>query len=191
MNALIIDDQIAGCSELASALKELVPDIDIHCEYNSRNLEIIYNNVTPDVIFLDIEMPGRNGFDCLKILRELGYEGLIIFETAHDEFILQALREQAFDYLLKPIVLDELQSCLERLAIIEQRPRTRITEKLKSNGLTKREIEVALEMLKGDSSEEISQSLFISKNTVDTHRRRILEKTCCRNTAELISVYSS
>ena len=67
----------------------------------------------PDVVFLDIEMPGMNGFQLLENLQEFDFE--VIFVTAYNEYMLNALHVSALDYLLKPVDSEELKNALERL----------------------------------------------------------------------------
>ncbi|HRY98503.1 MAG TPA: LytTR family DNA-binding domain-containing protein [Bacteroidales bacterium] len=69
----------------------------------------------PEVILLDIEMPGENGFDLVRRMRAQGLKAQIIFTTAYQHYAVQAIRHAAFDYLLKPVVEAELQASLNRL----------------------------------------------------------------------------
>jgi two-component system, LytTR family, response regulator len=69
--------------------------------------------VKPDLVFLDVQMPGMSGFDVLTRLRE---RPNVIFVTAHDEFAVRAFEEQALDYLLKPVEPARLERALARLA---------------------------------------------------------------------------
>ena len=69
----------------------------------------------PDLAFLDIEMPCKNGFELLREVREKGCDRMdVIFYTAYDQYVIQALRESAFDYLLKPFKMDELKAAIHR-----------------------------------------------------------------------------
>ncbi len=69
----------------------------------------------PDLVFLDIEMPCKNGFELLHEVREKGCHELnVIFYTAYDKYVIQALRESAFDYLLKPFKIEELKGVIHR-----------------------------------------------------------------------------
>ena len=80
----------------------------------------------PDLVFLDIEMPYKNGFELLREVRAAGGSFTVIFCTAYDKYILQALRESALDYILKPIVHDELKEAIDRYKRDKQR--TKISE---------------------------------------------------------------
>ncbi|HYG52038.1 MAG TPA: LytTR family DNA-binding domain-containing protein [Flavobacteriales bacterium] len=72
------------------------------------------NEVTPDVVFLDIKMHEGTGFDLLEKIKKPSFE--VVFITAYDSFAIQAFRFSAFGYLLKPIKLNELKSVIEKLA---------------------------------------------------------------------------
>ena len=75
----------------------------------------------PDVVFLDVEMPDKSGLDVLDELKRNGFTPNIIFTTGYHDYAIQAVRERAFDYLLKPIDMDELAQCLTRLRISMKR----------------------------------------------------------------------
>jgi len=69
----------------------------------------------PDLVFLDIEMPCKNGFELLHEVRQKGADSInVIFYTAYDQYVIKALRESAFDYLLKPFTMDELKQVINR-----------------------------------------------------------------------------
>ncbi len=105
MNALIIDDERLARKELTKLLEDF-KEIDIVGEAVNADdgLEKI-NQLKPDLIFLDVEMPGKSGFE---MLQELDAVPQVIFTTAHDEFALKAFDVNALDYLLKPIQQDRL-----------------------------------------------------------------------------------
>lgn len=71
-------------------------------------------NGKPDLVFLDIEMPCKNGFELLNEVRKKGCSFSVIFYTAYDKYMIQALRESAFDYILKPVDPQELKTVIER-----------------------------------------------------------------------------
>jgi two-component system LytT family response regulator len=71
----------------------------------------VHNN-KPDIVFLDVEMPGSSGFDFLKQLKEINFE--IIFTTAYGQYAVQAIRFSALDYLMKPIVVEDLVEAVKR-----------------------------------------------------------------------------
>lgn len=185
---LIIDDQRLACLRLKEILLEcnISPDLIFFETDTTKALQRITSHPF-DLIFLDIEMPQMSGFEFWHLLKEMDFKGYVIWTTAHDQYILTALREQALDYLLKPVEKDELLEALQRF-------RERSTEKVKDfdkltlHGLSKRQIEIAKRIFRGMTSSEIADELFLSKHTVDTHRRNILRQTGCKNTTELFKL---
>ena len=103
INALIIDDERLARQELRNLLK-VHPEVNIVDEYGNPDKAIEgIKTLRPDLIFLDIQMPGKNGFDLLEALDEVP---MVIFVTAYDEYAIQAFDVNALDYLLKPIEED-------------------------------------------------------------------------------------
>jgi two-component system, LytTR family, response regulator len=103
MKTIIVDDE-PGCREfLKSLIEKNFPSIVIKglAENINEAYELI-NSVQPDLVFLDIEMPGGNAFQLLEKFKQIDFK--IIFTTAYDQFALRAIKFSAVDYLLKPIV---------------------------------------------------------------------------------------
>jgi two-component system, LytTR family, response regulator len=112
IRAIIIDDERLARAELRTLL-EAHPEIDIIAEASNvpEGLEKI-NNLDPDLIFLDIQMPAKTGFD---LLDELDKAPNVIFTTAYDEYALRAFEINALDYLMKPIDPQRLTEAIKRL----------------------------------------------------------------------------
>lgn len=110
--ALIIEDEFHSRKRLASLLKQ-IPGMEILAEAENgfQGLEL-FDEHKPDLIFLDIEMPGMNGFEFLQQLEQVP---MIIFTTAYDHFALQAFDTLAIDYLLKPISLEQIQKAMDKV----------------------------------------------------------------------------
>jgi len=136
---VLVDDEPQSCRSLAIKLKSIAEDIDIIGTYHHSAKAISgIRKLKPDVVFLDIEMPGMNGFQLLEQIEEFNFE--VIFVTAYDEYMLNALRISAFDYLLKPVDTEELKNALIRL-------RNKIS--LRENSLhTKEQLELLSDTLK-------------------------------------------
>lgn len=114
MKALIIDDERLARQELKSLL-EKHEEINIIGECNNAdNAKKKIESLRPDLIFLDIQMPAKTGFD---LLEELSFIPRVVFTTAYDEYALKAFEVNAFDYLLKPIEQERLDDCLKKLLI--------------------------------------------------------------------------
>jgi two-component system LytT family response regulator len=113
MKALIVDDERLARKELIELLKSF-DDIEVEAEAQNVDEALkITENFTPDVVFLDIQMPEKDGFQFLDALDSCPFE--VVFVTAYDEFALKAFDVNALDYLLKPIDKQRLERVVERL----------------------------------------------------------------------------
>lgn len=117
MRTIIIDDERLARKELNGLLAEY-DQIEIVGEAANADeaLELI-NQLNPDLLFLDIQMPGKTGFELLEMLDNVPK---VIFTTAYDEFALKAFEVNALDYLLKPIDHDRLKEGIAKLPEVKQ-----------------------------------------------------------------------
>ncbi len=120
MRAIIIDDERLARTELRKLLQEY-PEVEVIDEAANaeEGIEKI-DSLQPDLIFLDIQMPGKTGFD---MLAELERTPQVIFTTAYDEFALKAFEVNALDYLLKPIEPKRLADAIQKLSQGEHKER--------------------------------------------------------------------
>lgn len=105
MNLLIADDENLELKVLEKTVKKhFVDELEIFASSNGRKASQICDEVKPDIALLDIEMPGMNGIELAKYIKEKYAECIIIFITAYDrfEYAIEAIHIKAFDYLLKP-----------------------------------------------------------------------------------------
>ena len=105
MNLLIADDENLELKVLEKTVKKyFVDELEIFTAGNGRKASQICDEVRPDIALLDIEMPGMNGIELAKYIKEKNTECIIIFITAYDRFdyAIEAMHIKAFDYLLKP-----------------------------------------------------------------------------------------
>lgn len=183
--AIIVDDEIAGLEHL-SRLLGYCSDVQLLTSTTipEEAIELITKN-KPDILFLDIEMPRISGFEILEITRNQGLMPYVIFTTAYSQYAIKAIKENAFDYLLKPIDIEELKLTLQRVDEEVNTPNFYPSKLTKV--LSRRELQVLELIVEGKTSKEIAGELYISKVTVDTHRRNILEKTKTKSIADLIS----
>jgi two-component system LytT family response regulator len=121
LKAIILDDEIRGSNLLAHKLAQFAEVLEVAAIFDNpvKTLAAI-RDINPDVVFLDVEMPGMNGFQFLETLGSFNFE--IIFTTAYNHYTLDALRLSALDYLLKPVDNEELEKAIVRL-------RKRVAEK--------------------------------------------------------------
>ena len=127
MKAIIIDDERLARVELR---RLLTPFKEINIVGEAVNTEDALNKISeynPDLIFLDIQMPGKNGFE---LLEELDSVPKVVFTTAYDEYALKAFEYNALDYLLKPIEPKRLEEAIKK--ILETEKKDKVSEDLHS-----------------------------------------------------------
>ncbi|RUA33714.1 MAG: DNA-binding response regulator, partial [Bacteroidetes bacterium] len=130
MKVLIIDDERLARKELSNLLTEY-KDIEILGEAaNADEAEQLIDKLNPDLIFLDIQMPGKTGFELLETLEKTPK---VIFTTAYDEYALKAFEFNALDYLLKPIEPKRLSESINK---IRKEVEAQEEKQKKSNQLT-------------------------------------------------------
>lgn len=114
ITAVIIDDENKGRLALRQKIADYCSNVEIVAEANNgqEGIEII-EKYKPQLIFLDIEMPRVNGFEMLNQLKDKNFH--LIFTTAYDHYAIKAIKYSAFDYLLKPIDIDELKHAVEKI----------------------------------------------------------------------------
>lgn len=159
---------------------------------NGREAVELWKQQRPDVTLLDLRMPGVDGLAALRQIREHDASARVIVLTTfdNDEDIYGALREGAKAYLLKDMDCDELVECIERVhaggACIPPRIAAKLAERIGSDGLTSRELEVLGLLARGRSNKEIGQSLYISETTVKSHVKRLFAKLHVLNRTEAL-----
>ena len=117
-NAIIIDDERLARNELKKMLT-LHPEIEVVGEAANADEGLnLINELTPDLILLDVQMPVKTGFDLLQELERLP---AVIFTTAYDEYAIRAFEVNALDYLLKPIDPKRLSDALQKFLAIDEK----------------------------------------------------------------------
>ncbi len=116
--AIIIDDERLARNELKKLLSDF-PEVEVIGEAANaaEGIEKI-ESLMPDLVFLDIQMPGKTGFDMLAELEKAPH---VIFTTAYDEFALKAFEVNALDYLMKPVEPKRLADALHKLQLVEEK----------------------------------------------------------------------
>lgn len=181
---IIIDDDRYACERLKKLLQPFSQIQITDCFTNSKQgLKHVIEN-KPELLFLDIELEdGASAFDLIDQLDKFAKKPVIILVTAYPHYSIKAIKHEVFDYLVKPVDIDELEDTIDRLLKHFMVTSRSIVEKY--DMLSEREALVLKYVLEGKSSDEIALLLYISKNTVNTHRRNILKKTGARSFIDL------
>jgi len=190
ISTVIVDDEKPACERLERLLKS-IPEIQVTGSFiNSAKAGEFIKKSRPELLFLDVEMDNNvSAFDVIRELHENGCRPFIILVTAHEHYSIKAIKNEVFDYLIKPVDIDELKQTIDRLFDHIRSGTDSIPEAL--NILSRREKEILKHVLAGESSGEIAEKLFLSVNTVNTHRRNILKKTGCRSALEILRITHS
>ncbi len=152
---LIVDDEPLARQRVTRYVREYDPDLQIETAADGLEAVEKIRSFKPDLVFLDIEMPGLNGFEVLQQFDERPFQ--IIFQTAYDQFAIRAFEEQAIDYLLKPFNAGRLHRAL-------------------SNALRKRHDETRLRKLEEMMAGRSPGAGYLIKLTVSQGRRlRLVE----------------
>jgi two-component system, LytTR family, response regulator len=132
ITAIIIDDEAKGRLALRQKLQSYCPNVNIIAEaVDGIEALTAIEKHQPQLIFLDIEMPKMNGFEMLNTIEEKNFH--IIFTTAFDQYAIKAIKYAAFDYLLKPIDIEELKTAVSRADICEPQQTKKQIELLQQN----------------------------------------------------------
>jgi two-component system, LytTR family, response regulator len=126
IQAIIIDDEADGREALEMAVRRYCPDIELKGTFDSPETGIeAIRSIKPQLVFLDVQMPGMSGFDVLKQVDPGSFK--VIFVSAYDHYAIKAIRFSAMDYLLKPIDVEELVSAVNRTKALLQEKSTDYT----------------------------------------------------------------
>jgi DNA-binding NarL/FixJ family response regulator len=189
LRTIIIDDERFACERLK---KLLLPFKNIQLiDYFTNGLkgvEAIIKN-KPDLLFLDVELENSiSAFDIISQIDNIPERPHIVLVTGYPQYSIKAIKHNVFDYLLKPVDVDELEDTISRL--INQIDIFSNSILKEFEYLSNREKEVLKCVVQGKRTNEIAEQLYLSVNTVNTHRRNILKKTGCRSLIDLIRLNS-
>ncbi len=174
IRTVLVDNEMRALNRMKILLSNF-PEVEVLEQFDQPEESLNYIlKCEPDLAFLDIEMSGKSGLEIGEEIQRKHLDTKIVYITAYEHYAINAIKTGAFDYLLKPVNIDELKSTLQRYRAEFQ------------SNLSKRELEIIRLLAKGLNSKAIGEELFISRHTVDTYRRKVLEKTGCKNSAELI-----
>lgn len=200
---VIVDDHSLVINGYKNILANF-PSIEIIGETNNgENAIKLIKAIQPDIVLMDINLPLINGIECVKELKKLECKSKFIFLTMHHEeiYVLKAVKAGANGYILKDTEIEELFSAIEKVHYSDSfyycdKLDLKIKKKLNNPNLisefdekfnlTSREIEVIKALSLGLNNKEISEKLFISDRTVNTHRTNIMFKMQVKNVVELV-----
>lgn len=202
MRVMIADDH-AVVRQGIRAVLESVDGLEVVAEAGTGEeaLELVGTR-DPDVLVLDVNMPGSDGLEVTRTLREGGRDCRILILSMHDnpEYVLQALRLGADGYVLKDAGPAELREAVQTVWEGREYMSERVTHQLsialrnemeqdkrrgRLDNLTPREHEVMLQVAAGKTSREIAEDFGISHRTVETHRERVMAKLRMGSVADL------
>lgn len=199
---MLVDDHAVLRDGLKNIL-DMEIDIEVVAEAVNGNEAITkVEKVLPDVILMDINIPGKNGIEATSVLKQLypSIKILILTMHDHDEFFMSAIREGADGYLLKDApsqhVIDAIRGVANGQSIIHpsmtkkflgfHHPKVNPVEEKTNTTLTAREKEVLLCLVQGMNNKEIAQNLFISDKTVKIHVSNIFKKLGVKSRSQVI-----
>lgn len=114
IRAIIVEDEKMSRETLKRMIEKYCPQVDVVAEADGYRMGMdLIRKFTPDVVFLDIQMPDGSGFRLIEEVKDVDFE--VIFTTAFDQFAIKAIKFSALDYLLKPIIPQELIDAVEKL----------------------------------------------------------------------------
>ncbi len=202
IRVVIADDHAVVRQGIRSVLEE-VEGLEVVAEAENGDQALALTEAHhPDVVVLDVTMPGKTGLEVARALRDAGSGVRVLLLSMHDEpeYVLEAVRAGADGYVLKDVTPAELRAALT--AIYEGREyfSARVTHQLgvglreeidreqrrsRIDSLTPREVEVLVQVAQGKTNRGIAEDLGISPRTVETHRERVMAKLRIRSVAGL------
>jgi len=187
---LIIDDEQAAVMRMKSLIGQIAPHWDIYGFITCRELIKFAGQNNPSVLFIDVEMPAMTGFELLEKLHSDRIYPIPVFVTGYEHYAIKAIKEKAFDYIMKPVDLEELKLTISKIqaSLIH----SVISEKIELlDQLTVSEKKVLNLLAIGMTSKQVAEHMNLSFHTINSHRNHILEKFGCHTLAELINKIES
>ncbi|MDQ6761430.1 MAG: LytTR family DNA-binding domain-containing protein [Bacteroidota bacterium] len=190
LTAIIIDDEAKGRIALKQKLLDYCEEIQLagEAENGLEGIKLI-EKIQPDIVFLDIEMPRMDGFEMLHRLPEKNFH--IIFTTAYDQYAIKAIKYAAFDYLLKPIDIEELKLSISKIHSHQQIHTGKKLELLDQNLLKNNFNKIAISTLEGLLFFDIGDIIHLEANSNYTtlyfnNRPKLLASKTLKDFEELL-----
>ncbi|HET9949539.1 MAG TPA: response regulator transcription factor [Longimicrobiales bacterium] len=199
---IVADDHAVVRQGIRSVL-EAVDGLEVVAEAASGDEALaLARELEPDVVVLDVTMPGKTGLEVARELRDAGSAARVLVLSMHEEpeYVLEAVRAGADGYVLKDVPPSELRAAVTAVHEGREYFSARVTHQLsiglreeiereqrrsRLESLTPREMEVLLLVAEGKTSRGIAEQLGISPRTVETHRERVMAKLRIRTVAGL------
>ena len=179
---MVVDDHPAFRKGMV-ALIDSEPDLKVVAETGDGNEALqIYRQAKPDVVLMDLRLPGLGGVEAIMAIRNEYPDARCIVLTTFDtdEDIYRAIQSGAKSFLLKDTSCSELSKTIREVhagtAVLPQKVTDRLAVRQQRADLSKREMEVLLFLVKGRSNKEIATKLFISDDTVKAHLKTLFSK---------------
>lgn len=155
ITAVLVDDEAQAREHLRTRLNEVVPEVVLVGEAtNITDGAALIATKKPQLVFLDVEMPGGDGFELLRRLGRWDFE--VIFTTGHQHYAIQAIRFSALDYLLKPVQADELRASIDRYLEHAGSTSTEVQQRFLQNVAQRDEHALKLTLTHGDRAHAIA-----------------------------------
>jgi DNA-binding NarL/FixJ family response regulator len=200
MRVLIVDDHPVTRDGLRAALGT-AEDVEVVGEAASGEEAVTaVGQLTPDVVFMDVRMPGMNGIEATRAIRQDHPETRVVLFTVDESraSIAEAIQAGVSGYLLKDVGVDELVNAarlaLEDKAVIHPAltqafiEEVRLVDRKPEAPLSRREVEILQKVAYGSTTKEVADQLGISPHTVKTHLERIFEKLGANDRAQAVAI---